>query len=892
VSPRLAFLLGLLSAAWLHGHAAAQLPGPLDAAEFAQRRHTHWAWQPLRVPTPPPGAAHPVDAFLDTRLTAAGLARAPAAPPHTQLRRLWFDLVGLPPPPAAVQRFVADPSDVAWARQVDALLASPHYAERQARHWLDLVRYAETLGHESDFEIPNAWRYRDYVIRAYDQDLPHDQFVREHLAGDLLPAPRRDAEGNNESVQATAAFWFAEQTHSPVDAGQHQADRIDNQLDVVGKAVLGLTIACARCHDHKFDAIRASDYYALAGFVQSSRYVQAPLRPVEVHGADYQRALAAQRTLASAWGEAATGEAWEVVRGDSRWFERPRPEAPPDEPPGEPSSTDWNPAAELPELRPHEWLLASAYGWGTNWFVTNDGFGGAPWDGPFCPDPAATNPQLFVLPGKFWNSAIAGPARDGVLSTDTFPIEQRYLHVRTAGRGGRLKVIVDGFHLVRDPIYGSLHRTVDDTNAHWVTFDLQRWRGKPAYLQCLDQRTPDLADPHRERSQHAADAWLAVQSVVLSPHADAPRCGDSVPLPPPGGTTLPSEVGLALAALRAAVDALPVSPTLPAMADGTGHDGHVFVRGDHKRPGAPAPRRFLQALAGDTPLPTGPGSGRLALADALLAADNPLLARVFVNRVWHHLFGRGLVRTVDNLGALGEPPSHPELLDWLAGSAITNGWSTKHVVRLLVTSAAYRQDSRRRDDAERIDPNNVLLHRQNVRRLDAEVVRDSLLAQSGRLDPRRFGPPIDLPLDTLIDARGRPPRSGPLDGDGRRSIYLAVRRNFLSPFLLAFDLPTPFATVGARSVSNVPAQALALANDPFVHAECARWAGQLQRERPAGAVEARLMLAYLQVFGRAPDAEEQALCRGLLASSDGDGDSDWADLLHALVNTTEFLYLR
>ena len=882
-------MLCALSAAVPTDHASAQIPGPVGADEFAQRRNTHWAWQPLAETAPPAGAGHPVDAFLDARRAAAGLGRAPAAPPHAQLRRLWFDLVGLPPPRAAIERFVAEPSDAAWARQVDELLASPHYAERQARHWLDLVRYAESLGHESDFEIPNAWRYRDYVVRAYDQDLPYDQFVREHLAGDLLPEPRRDALGNNESVQATAAFWFAEQTHSPVDAAQHEADRIDNQLDVVGKAVLGLTIACARCHDHKFDAIRASDYYAMAGFVQSSRYVQAPLRPLDVHGDDYQQALAAQRALATAWGEAATGELWEVVRSEEHWCERPRLEPPDGEPPGEPRVTDWNPLPELLEIRAGEVVIASVDGRPTDWFVTNDGFGSEPWLGPFCPDPAAKNPQLFVLPGRFWNSAIAGPGRDGVLATRTFTIEQRYLHVRTAGQGGRLKVIVDGFHLVRDPIYGSLHRPIDDPNAHWVTFDLQNWLGKPAFLQGLDQRTPDLADPHRERSLHAAFAWLAVQNVVLSPHADAPKGREIVPLPPPGWTEPPATVHEALVALRTAVDRLPVSPTLPALADGTGRDGHVFIRGDHKRPGAAAPRRFLQALAGDAPLATGPGSGRRALAEALLSSDNPLLARVFVNRVWHHLFGRGLVRTVDNLGALGEPPSHPELLDWLARSAIAHGWSTKHVVRTLVTSAAYRQDSRRRDEAEGKDPANVLLHRQNVRRLDAEAVRDSLLAISGRLDPRRFGPPVDLPLDTLIDARGRPPRSGPLDGDGRRSLYLAVRRNFLSPLLLAFDLPTPFATVGARAVSNVPAQALALANDPFVHAECARWAGRLQRELPAADADARIHHAYWQGFGRAPDAAELALCRGLLA---GGGDDALADLLHTLVNTTEFLYLR
>lgn len=257
--------VGLLAAA-----ALSQIPGPVGDQEFQRRRTAHWAWQPLAT-TAPPATGHPVDAFVDAALRRAGLARSPAAPLAAQLRRLWFDLAGLPPPPEAVARFVADGSDAAWEREVDALLASPHFGEVQARHWLDLVRYAETLGHESDFEVPNAWRYRDYVIRACDHDVPYDQFVREHLAGDLLAPPRRDAAGNNESVQATAAFWFVEQTHSPVDAQQHQADRIDNQLDVLGKAMLGLTVGCARCHDHKFDPISQRDYYALAGIFRSTK---------------------------------------------------------------------------------------------------------------------------------------------------------------------------------------------------------------------------------------------------------------------------------------------------------------------------------------------------------------------------------------------------------------------------------------------------------------------------------------------------------------------------------------------------------------------------------------------------------------------------------------------
>lgn len=828
-----------------------QVPPAIADDDFAARRSAHWAWQPLRDDPPPAAAAHPVDAFVRKALAARGLSPSPPAPPAVALRRLWLDLVGLPPPAEVVHRFAADPSDAAWQREVDELLASPHFGERQARHWLDLVRYAETLGHEYDFAIPNAWRYRDYVIRAINDDVPYDRFVREHIAGDLLQPPRYAADGSNESVQATAALWFAEQTHSPLDAARHEADRVDNQIDVLGKAVLGLTVSCARCHDHKFDAIRAHDYYALFGYLKSARYVQAPLHPVDVHGDAYARAIAAQRAVAAAWAGAAPDP---VGQG-------------------------------LPALRAGDVAIATVDDPPERWFATNDGFGPAPFAGAFVPDPDAEPPQLFALPGPFWNSAIAGARREGTLATPTFPIAERWLHVRAAGQGSRVKVIVDGFHLVRDPIYGGLHARVDDPNAHWITFDLASWAGRTAFVQCIDQRAHDLADPHREGRTYPDNAWLAVQAVVLSPHQDPPPALAMAPLPPTDWTQPPPDVAAALAALRAAAAALPVSPTLPAAADGTGIDEAVHVRGDPHRRGALARRRFLQALGGDE-LPAGePGSGRRQLADAVLRPDNPLLARVFVNRAWHHLFGRGLVRSVDNLGVLGDPPSHPELLDWLARDAIAHGWSRKHVLRRIVTSATYRQDSRQRPDAAALDPDNLLLHRQNVRRLDGETLRDSLLAVSGRLDRKLYGPSIELPGDAHIEARGRPRQEGPLDGDGRRSIYLAIRRNFLPPMLVAFDLPTPFATVGARNVSNVPAQVLALANDPFVHAQCALWAAAL----PAGDADARLDAAYARAFARPPTAGERAACRQFLAAGDDDA---WPDLLHALVLTTEFQYRR
>ncbi|MCA8977847.1 MAG: DUF1549 domain-containing protein, partial [Planctomycetes bacterium] len=432
--------------------------------DLATRRAEHWAWQPLADPEPPAAdAVHPIDRFVGARLRESGLEASPPAPPNVQLRRLWLDLTGLPPPAAAVARFTAAPTDAAWNAEVDTLLASPHFGERWARHWLDLVRYAETLGHEFDFPIPNAWRYRDYVIRAFNADVPYDQFLREHLAGDLLPRPRLSPDGDNESVQATAAWWFVEQTHSPVDARQHRADRIDNQIDVLGKAMLGMTIACARCHDHKFDAISQADYYSLFGFVKSSRYVQAPLHPCDPTAPDYRSALAAQRELAPLWANAA-------LPRDRRWLAMAQ--SPPER---------WLASAGVGPLRRGDRVIASTDD-PADWILTDDGFGAEPWRGPWCADPASTAPELLLLPGAFWNTGVAGARREGTLQTATFEITARHLHVRAAGRDSRIAVIVDGFHLVRDPIYGGLHHTVEKPFAHWLTFDLGQWLGHEAYV--------------------------------------------------------------------------------------------------------------------------------------------------------------------------------------------------------------------------------------------------------------------------------------------------------------------------------------------------------------------------------------------------------------------------
>jgi Protein of unknown function (DUF1553) len=322
----------------------------------------------------------------------------------------------------------------------------------------------------------------------------------------------------------------------------------------------------------------------------------------------------------------------------------------------------------------------------------------------------------------------------------------------------------------------------------------------------------------------------------------------------------------------------------PAIMDGSAVDERLFIRGNYKTHGEVVPRRFLEALAGPDPIKSAHGSGRLELAQQMTDPTlNPFFTRVFVNRVWHHLFGRGIVSSVDNFGALGELPTHPELLDVLADQFAKDDYSLKRLIRKIVLTDAYQRSSRPSEEAIQIDPENLLLQHARVRRLEGEAIRDAILSVSGRLDAKLFGPSVPVHLTDFQQGRGRP-ASGPIDGAGRRSIYLAVRRNFLSPFLLAFDTPIPFSTVGRRTVSNVPAQALILLNDPFVHQQADWWASRILKE--SGSSEERLSRMFLAAFSRHPTSEELTACRELATKN------AWPNLAHVLINMKEFSFLE
>jgi hypothetical protein len=865
-------------AEWVQGGApwpddGTSAKGPDKVFDLHARAKAHWSFQPIRRPKVPELTTHPaprttdIDRFLLAKLEAVGLTFAPPADKRTLLRRVYFDLIGLPPSPEEIDAFVKDGSPDAYEKVVDRLLASPQYGARWGRHWLDLVRYAETCGHEFDFEIPDAWRYRDYVVRALNADVPFDQFLTEHIAGDLLANPRRDPKsGVNEALLATGFWWLGESAHSPVDSRADYADRTDNQIDVFGKAVFGLTLACARCHDHKFDPIATRDYYALFGVLASSRYNRTDINdpaPTAKILDELKQARAELARLAANPDLPANPDP--KVGGDKGGGDKVG---------GVP--TAWREKSVAFEL--------FGDGWRKRWDADGLAFRPEAGDG-------------------FPHSAREARKLSGSVRSPTFTIDKPYLAIRVAGREARARLILNGLQLIQDPIYGGLAKPVNHgEELRWVVFDLRMWRGQPAYLELIDD----------------GPGWVAISEARFADTPPPGEGGDKVPLPDPPAKADHEGAQKLLSRIRELESKLPDPARAPTVRDGTGVNERVFVRGNHKTLGIVAPRATLEVFG--QPAFTSTGSGRLELAKTVTDPTNPLVARVIVNRLWKHHFGEGIVRSPDDFGAQGQPPTHPELLDWLASELVNPSfkgeqpWSLKRVHRLMLLSTAYRQSSTVErvvrvaqpkkgwfldpgaapPDPHLLDPQNKLLHRQNVKRLEAESIRDSILAASGRLDLKMEGPGALPYLSEHQVGRGRP-ASGPLDGNGRRSIYLQVRRNFINPMFAAFDYPTPFTCIGRRTVSNVPAQALVLLNNPFVLQQAEVWSKRVLAA--PGTAEERVRTMYATAFARPPTRDELAAATSFVAElskeyGKPDHPKAWADLAHVLFNAKEFIFVE
>ena len=964
------------------------LPATAPVSIDIEEGRRFWSFQPIRNPAPPSvkrsgWPLNEVDNFILAALESKGLSPAEAADKRTLLRRVTFDLIGLPPTPKEIEDFLADESPQAFEKVVARLLSSPHYGERWARHWLDLVRYAETNGHEFDNNKLDAWRYRDYAIRAFNDDLPYDEFMREQIAGDLLDRPRLNSGGSSlASPVGTGIYWFGEVLNSATDSVKARADQVDNQIDVIGKAFLGLTVACARCHDHKFDPIPTADYYALAGVMHSTdireAVVDSPQREREIAGFAARLAgtnekirellapvperlaarLASDLTMAA---DLVVGEdgylsagvdslriaranqlrraladtshpfhpfiriAQSIARGGSAGFDRAVEKVKAETGAKSVEATSRRHDIEFEDFEEPGF---------PSWIISGQAFAGGARYQP-APDLTLTAYRGEGVADSYRNGSASFV---GSLTSRKFRMPRRWVHVRLSGRGGNLvrtRLSDVRLTLVADSYKSKAFVPTGTDSFEWQSARMTTQFDRLCYFELVDRSREGyiivdrivLSDSNEPPGDGPVDARVssllerkdirslgdlagAYQKLFDTAVRQQPisRGGDPLfaavqpfPSPEEAATILPETERVKLRKLRRdradLGKSIPVSTFAMSSRDEVPHGIRIHIRGNHKNLGQEVPRGFLRVMPSPPAGKTSNGSGRLQVSQQIARSDNPLPARVMVNRIWKHHFGEGIVRSTDNFGKTGEPPTHPELLDYLAKRFVDSGWSVKAMHRLMVLSRTYRMSAQSTPQAQAVDPENRLLHHMPVRRLEAEIIRDSLLAVSGSLDPTLYGPSVTPHISEYQDGRGKPPRPGPLDGKSRRSLYIGVRRNFLTPLFLAFDYPLPTSTIGRRNTSTVPSQALMMMNNEFVALEAQRWAERLLRDTPDRS--GRIHSMYLRAFARPPKEDEMREVSAFLSRQasryDEAGIDDprvWADLAHVLINSTEFIFIQ
>ncbi len=768
----------------------------------------HWAFQPVADPAvpdvgPSTWVRNDIDRFILARLRENGLDPSPEAEKLTLLRRAKFDLQGLPPNHKEIRSFADNTEPDALEKLVEELLGSPHYGERWGRHWLDVARYADSTGVDEDHPFGDSWRYRDYVVDAFNNDLPFNQFAREQIAGDLLPAPQ-DSPVNTRGVVATGFLALGPMALAQRDPVQKKYDVVDEQIDTLSKAFLGLTVACARCHDHKFDPILTSDYYALAGIFAStrtfddwrkngSRYYKHPLVAEQEYARYRKRADAIGRL------ERISRVARQVAV--LRYL------------------------ATGPATKVSDYMLAAVGASGAEGLDSET----LDWFREYLQPRPSPRPHLAR-----WHEADAKPAaahayRDGLLEALGERLSVHESWIEKALQTAETPASEDLPDFPAAPPDSLLYRDLADGGG---PFDVG-----------ADEVADRFAEPDRAR--------LA----SLEARVEKDR------------ETLPDE-----------------PPTANSVADGEIVRQRVFVRGQHKNPGAEVAKRFPLVLAGAEQPEVSSGSGRLELAGWIASTKNPLTARVIVNRVWLWHFGEGLVRTPNNYGTRGEPPTHPSLLDWLARRFMEGGWSVKNLHRLIMDSATYRMSSSISTEAFAKDAENRLWSRFERRRLTIEELRDSYLQISGRLDPA-VGGDTDLGASELVEFERNNRRIDP-DEYTRRSIYLPLMRNKLPNLLGLFDFGDATTTNGRRSVTNVAPQALYLMNSGF-----ARDAADAIVEALDGSASERVALAYRLVLARPPTASESDRAMAYVRAYATERPA-WTSLCKMLLASNEFHFVE
>lgn len=829
--------------------------GPIRPASnglSVEQAQSHWAYRPLeQVATPTVAGsqfASPVDYFIDRRLLEMKLTAAPAADRDTLVRRLYFDLVGLPPPANASELWF-HPDDatpeIGYRRLVDGLLNSSHYGEHFARKWMDVARYAESITLRG-FVLPEAWRYRDYLIQAYLEDRPFDQMIREQIAGDLLEHP--DVRERQMQLTATSFLAMGNNNLEQQDKTQLEMDYIDEQLETIGRAFLAQTLGCARCHDHKFDPIPTRDYYALAGIMRS--------------------AVALEHANLSMWLE----EPLPLPEDQQEYYDRLTNEL------EEIDQRIEAIQAELPNQPAKD----------KKRFVSVEQLQGT-----------VVDDRDAKLVGKWKESSAIGSA-----------VGEGYRHDENTPKGMATATfepaeLAGGNYEVRMAYSASTNRA---SNVLVYVFSAE---GEAELT--IDQRRQPTIDGlwvslGHYRFEQDGQAFVLVTNEGSDGHVivDAIQflpVGEDVPkeVKPEGSGSLaegddPKRIEQnALASELKELESrrkelegplatrpryLTVVEKLPPM------DIPIHIRGDVHNLGEVVPRGFLTALAmpADATRIPEDSSGRRQLADWMSSSSNPLTARVYANRVWSWLMGQGLVASQNNFGTTGTPPTHPELLDWLATELIQSGWSTKHLVRTIVMSEAYRRQISGNERADEVDPTNHFYWRGHSRKIPAEALRDAMLQVSGELDAEMGGSLIRSGTKADYDYQHE---------STRRSIYHPVFRNSLPELFEVFDFADPSVSIGQRPRSTVATQPLILVNHPWVIARAQATAQRLNRKWAGFNKTALIRELYLECFFRLPTDDELGTCFSFLTDGGASLESDRLQILvHSLFASLDFRYLQ
>ena len=761
----------------------------------------HWSFLPVKKTVPPSNEmSHPIDSFIHQKLNKRLIKQSAIADKRTLIRRLTIDLIGLPPSISEISAFENDPSSDAYEKVVDHLLASPKYGERWGRYWLDIARYADNKGYVffEDKNYPWAWTYRDYVINSFNNDLPYNQFIIEQIAADKLET--KDKKSLAALGFLTVGGHFMGNTH----------DIIDDRIDVMTRGLMGLTVSCARCHDHKFDPIPTADYYSLYGIMRSS------MEPM----------------IAPIYGEEPNTEEYKKFALELKIKEKK--------------------LLDFVQLK-HRDLVTQAR--------------------------ARAGDYLFAA----YQAGNQPPADDFMLLADKGDLNPAMI--------ARWRAFLERMKIQKDPTWAIWHR-YSSLNPSSFSQSALEVRNLPSdnslvlkTFRVLPKSMKEVADTYGKLLGETEKAWLSsgakipledknaemIRSALYGPNspADVPLAMDwgFLDLFPDRATQ--GEYKILIKDLE--THSIKGPPRSMVLVDSeTPHEPNIFIRGQPNRIGDKVPRQFLKALAPNRQVFVN-GSGRLELAKSIASNSNPLTARVFVNQVWAHHFGTGLVTTPGDFGIRGDLPTHPELLDWLAMSFMQNNWSIKNLHKVIVTSNTYKQSSNDREDCLKVDPENKLLWKQNRRRLDFESLHDSVLSVSGSLDLKLGGPSVPF-----------------FTGKNRRAVYGFIDRLDFPSLLATFDIPNPASSSVERTSTTVAPQALYLMNGPFVR-EAAKKVLNLNTIKEIKIPDQKADAIMLAVLGRKPTEKEKLQ---MIKFVSGENEKEaWLDLTHGLFLTNEFTFV-